>query len=139
MKVFIYGTLKRGHCRCGSIQDQKYLGDVNTSPKYDLYDCGDYPALVDGGETSIHGELWEVDEECKLLLDAIECAPYLYQLKRVELCRFLYKVEDSIANPEEKAIVANNVDIVDWDDVYTYFYQLDTKDLKLCGPTWEGL
>lgn len=70
--LFVYGTLKRGFCRERFLASAKYLGNAETIPAYRLLDCGAYPALVDGGTTSIVGELYEVDESTMRTLDDVE-------------------------------------------------------------------
>src|SRR5690606_18657156 len=114
MKIFVYGTLKKGHCRQHVLKNQKFIQYAETSPNYRLYNCGSYPGLVESDTgVSIKGELWEVDEECKELLDAIEGVPYLYKLQ---------------------SILLNGVN----DEVFSYFFQLNTSNLEDCGDCWNG-
>ena len=47
VRVFLYGTLKRGGCRSHVLKDQRFLGEAMTVPKYRMYDTGSYPALVE--------------------------------------------------------------------------------------------
>lgn len=74
LHVFVYGTLKRGQCRENawprvpvSVFDAWVLGE--------LYDLGDYPALVPGSERVV-GEVWTIpsqDVDATLrVLDEIE-------------------------------------------------------------------
>jgi len=61
-KLFIvYGTLKKGYGNNRLLQNEhsKYLGECVTPPEYTLFDGG-FPVVERGGETSIHGEVWEV-------------------------------------------------------------------------------
>jgi lysophospholipase L1-like esterase len=49
-----------------------------------MYNTGSYPALVeDEGGIEIEGELWEVDDACLKMLDAIEGVPTLYERRPV--------------------------------------------------------
>ena len=114
MKLFVYGTLKRGKCRSPVLARQRYLGTAVTRPKYRLYDLGAYPGLVpheDG--RAIEGELWEVNDECLAQLDAIEGVPTLFDRVTVEL-------EGCGPN-----------------DVQTYFYQGSVEGRAECGCRWE--
>jgi gamma-glutamylaminecyclotransferase len=85
--IFFYGTLKRGFGRNVILEDQKFLRDAKTAPKYMLYDLGAFPAMVkdDDMGVSVEGELWEVDEECLSYLCKIEGSPSFYKLESVTL------------------------------------------------------
>ena len=73
MQLFIYGTLKRGQSRAGALNRQRFLGNAQTAPKYRMFDCGEYPGLVEAEDgVSIAGELWEVDQACLDVLDELE-------------------------------------------------------------------
>ena len=74
MKIFAYGTLKRGEERAFALKGQEFLGMARTVSRYRLLNIdGTYPGLVeDAGGISIEGEIWEVDDECLQLLDQIE-------------------------------------------------------------------
>lgn len=74
MRIFVYGTLKRGRSNHGHLYGQHYIGLAMTQPRYRLHDLGGYPGMVlderDG--ISIHGEIWEVNAECLARLDELE-------------------------------------------------------------------
>ena len=59
----VYGSLKRGYFNSGRLASSKYLGDVLLSPKYTMIDLGGYPAVITGGATSIHCEVYQVSKE----------------------------------------------------------------------------
>tara|TARA_B100000900_G_scaffold409095_1_gene424424 strand:+ start:2904 stop:3350 length:447 start_codon:yes stop_codon:yes gene_type:complete len=75
-KVFVYGTLKSG----GDIRGLNQFGDganivgktKTTYPDYDMIDLGAFPGVLEGGKHYIQGEVWEVDTETLMQLDAIE-------------------------------------------------------------------
>lgn len=76
MKIFVYGTLKRGQQLHFALQEQRYLGEARTLPHYRMFSLGDYPGMVRAGSApgmAIEGEVWEVDGACLAELDAIEC------------------------------------------------------------------
>ena len=88
--VFIYGTLKQGQCRDGSMLEARYLGIALTTPKFAMYNVGDYPALISDNlsvDRRVCGELYECDEGLMRDLDRIEGVPHLYKRDTVELDR----------------------------------------------------
>lgn len=64
MKFLVYGTLMSGfgNNRC-FYGDSKKLGDVETEPLYTMMSHGGFPAVKEGGNTSIKGEVWETNDE----------------------------------------------------------------------------
>ncbi|MGH7297366.1 MAG: gamma-glutamylcyclotransferase family protein, partial [Polyangiaceae bacterium] len=54
-------------------------------PGYTLVSLGAYPALLEGGTTSITGEVYEVDDATLAAVDAFEGHPHLYQRTAVRL------------------------------------------------------
>ena len=74
MRVFVYGTLKRGGSNHAWMRDQIFVGEAFTLPRYRLYDLGGYPGLVlDPAQgLSVQGEVWEVDAEGLRGLDHLE-------------------------------------------------------------------
>lgn len=73
-RVFVYGTLKRGHCRerCWPCRATRVRPSWTRGK---LYGRHDYPAMI-GGNDRVAGELWEFSakqiEEVIETLDAIE-------------------------------------------------------------------
>tara|TARA_B100001287_G_scaffold252144_1_gene233872 strand:- start:271 stop:774 length:504 start_codon:yes stop_codon:yes gene_type:complete len=74
-QVFVYGTLKTG----GEIRGLNNMG-LNVNPKgkantsysdYEMIDLGAFPGLLKGNSTII-GEVWELDEEALYALDGME-------------------------------------------------------------------
>lgn len=88
IKIFVYGTLRKGELRNFFLQDTdetKFIQEIKTKPKYKLVDMGSFPALLENGDNSIVGELYEVSEFTKKSLDTIEGVPFLFVSKEVEL------------------------------------------------------
>lgn len=73
-RVFVYGTLMRGH-RLNPVLPQSGFVREAQVRGYEMYDMGAYPAAVEGTGAVIHGELWEVDDLKLQELDWIE-GPY---------------------------------------------------------------
>jgi len=114
-RIFVYGTLKRGHSRSPVLQKQRFLGSARTVAKYRMYDCGSFPGLAeDSNGREIQGELWEVDRQCLKRIDEIEgVAQNLYERRPVQL-----------APPHDKV------------SAQSYFYQRDVSGLPDCGVRW---
>lgn len=81
-KVFVYGTLKRGHGNHRLLKDSKFLGEA--SIKSDMYSLGAFPAISGKGEREAYGEVFEVDEPTMERLDRLEGYPHFYNRKVVE-------------------------------------------------------
>ena len=65
MKLAVYGTLKRGHGNWGHYLNNehvKFLGTALTEPKFKMFNGG-FPIVEENGETSIHIEVFEVNNE----------------------------------------------------------------------------
>ena len=116
-RLFIYGTLKRGHERAGLLSGQQFLGDAQAGPFYRMYRVDQYPGLVhDVAGVAVQGELWEVDAECLAELDRVEAVDDgLYQRQLIEL-----------ADPWQNQAVE------------AYFYLQPVDGLVDCGTCWEG-
>jgi len=114
--LFIYGTLKVGHCRAPMLVRQLFLGAARTCPIYRLFNCGAYPGLVRAGKDdgiSVEGELWEVDPRCLARLDSEEGVDIgLYERTSVNV-----EGHDS--------------------PIEAYFYLPDTTTLADCGGCWS--
>ncbi len=84
MKVFVYGTLKRGHHNHRLLEQATLLGDFTTPPNYTMYHLGGFPAVVMGGDTAIVGEVYEVDRREFQNLDYLEGYPTFYTRDIIE-------------------------------------------------------
>lgn len=85
MKVFVYGTLLLGEGNHRQLRGARLLAVRRTEPRYTLVSLGPYPALVDGGTTSVTGEVYDVDHELLRALDRFEGVPTLYRRARIRL------------------------------------------------------
>ena len=94
---------------------QKLLSNAQTLPRYRLFDCGEYPGLVETESgISIKGEVWEVSTRGIARVDEIEgVAEKLFERRRIWL------------------------DEPYMDDyVEAYFYCRDIERLSDCGSCW---
>jgi gamma-glutamylcyclotransferase (GGCT)/AIG2-like uncharacterized protein YtfP len=83
--VFVYGTLRRGGAGAMSIRfpDSKFIADAKVTGS--LYDLGAYPGLLlNESNSSVIGEVYEVDDEILNQLDDFEASSH-YWRKQVEI------------------------------------------------------
>jgi len=114
VRIFVYGTLKRGGCRSHVMRGQRFVGEARTVAKYRMYNTGSYPALVEDEDgLEVEGEVWEVDDDCLRVLDAIEAVPDLYERELVFLT--------------DSGMVG----------VETYLYRQSVDGMPDCGRRWE--
>lgn len=115
IRLFVYGTLKRGHRLHSHLDGQSYLGEGRTLPEFRLLNCGWYPALVESDKgRSIRGEVWQVDDKTLQRLDEVEdVSSGLYERRVISL---LAPFDDAPA--------------------ITYVYLQDVTGLPDCGEEW---
>lgn len=70
MKVFVYGTLRKGQGNHSLLSTAEYLRDESL-PGFDMYNVGWFPAVVRGTGVII-GEVYEIDEDTLEALHALE-------------------------------------------------------------------
>jgi gamma-glutamylcyclotransferase (GGCT)/AIG2-like uncharacterized protein YtfP len=112
IKLFVYGTLKRGQIRNRCLKDSKFLREVVTKPEYHLLNLGQFPGIVrvekDG--RSIVGELYEITVELRPYLDSIEGSPTLFNLEEIniegETDVYAYFLKRRVSNPN---VIESNV------------------------------
>ena len=83
--VFVYGTLKFGFGNYRLLWDSECIGRARTLKKYDMYQSG-IPFVMENKEvTQIFGEVYLVDENTMMNLDALEGHPDFYKRKKVDI------------------------------------------------------
>lgn len=89
MRLFVYGTLKKGFRAHDILERQSavFLKEARTIPQYQLYEINWFPGMVIDELTpgGVRGELYLVTQECLDRLDAYEGAPDLFRRHEVEL------------------------------------------------------
>ena len=78
MRVFVYGTLRRGQPNHGWLEGAPCLGECRTAPRYPLVDLGPYPMLGRGGRTAVLGEVYAINRRLLARLDVLEDYPRDY-------------------------------------------------------------
>eukprot|EP00088_Acartia_fossae_P071169 TRINITY_DN9712_c0_g1_i1.p1 TRINITY_DN9712_c0_g1~~TRINITY_DN9712_c0_g1_i1.p1 ORF type:complete len:164 (-),score=27.44 TRINITY_DN9712_c0_g1_i1:133-624(-) len=103
VKVFVYGTLKRGEPNHGLLSSagngfQKLLGIAKTSKSFPLVIASRYniPYLLDkeGTGNRVEGELYEVDQQMLARLDVLEDHPKYYT-RREETVQLIENANDT--------------------------------------------
>jgi gamma-glutamylcyclotransferase (GGCT)/AIG2-like uncharacterized protein YtfP len=84
-RVFVYGTLRAGEPNHYLLDDHALLGRVRTEPAFELVSLGAFPAMIEGGATSVVGEVYEVDPFTLAALDRLEGHPRFYQRRTIRL------------------------------------------------------
>jgi gamma-glutamylaminecyclotransferase len=85
VNVFVYGTLLSGEPNHARLRGARLVAATRTEPRYTLVSLGPYPALIEGGTTSVTGEVYDVDEALLSALDRFEGVPSLYRRTAVRL------------------------------------------------------
>ena len=83
--VFVYGTLRRGSANAMStrFRNSQFIAEAKVSGS--LYDLGAYPGLLlNESNSSVVGEVYEVDDELLNKLDDFEASSN-YRRKQVEI------------------------------------------------------
>lgn len=70
--VAVYGSLKRGFGNSHRLLHAKLLGTTKTEPKYTMRSLRAFPGVTLVGNTPITVEVYEIDDEIKRSLDALE-------------------------------------------------------------------
>lgn len=72
--VCVYGTLKKNKHNnyLLTTDNNKFLGEYKTEPKFTMYSAGGFPILKPSGNTSINTEVYEVTDQTLDRLYALE-------------------------------------------------------------------
>lgn len=85
MRVFVYGTLKKGFHNNQLLGNSEFLGQFKTEPRFTMFSFGGFPAVSIGGTTPIKGEIYQIQEEGVLdTLDRLEGHPNWYKRERID-------------------------------------------------------
>lgn len=85
LRLFVYGSLRRGFRYHDHLRDALHVGVDRTQPAFTLKSLGAYPALVTDGSTSVLGEVFEVSAALLQELDEFEEHPRMYRRTLIEL------------------------------------------------------
>jgi gamma-glutamylcyclotransferase (GGCT)/AIG2-like uncharacterized protein YtfP len=82
-RVFVYGTLKRGIHNHHLLKSSQYLGEAYTVDPFKMFNVG-FPVIrFDDNGLSVHGEVYDVDDETLKKLDGLENEGVMYDRKEI--------------------------------------------------------
>ncbi|MCA9598999.1 MAG: gamma-glutamylcyclotransferase [Myxococcales bacterium] len=84
-RLFVYGTYLRGQPNHELLTDAKSLGPAKTQPKYTLVELNTLAGLLEGGNTEVFGELYELSYETLSRCDKHSDHPARFHRGTVEL------------------------------------------------------
>ena len=90
--AFVYGSLLSGGegKREGAFGNHRviegaiFLGEHITNSEYSMVSLGGFPGVIENGDTSIVGEVYEVTDEIFARLDMLEGYPTFYGRKQIK-------------------------------------------------------
>lgn len=83
-KVFVYGTLKKGHGNHRLLRGSQQLGRCYVEGPFKLHDLGAFPAVVRAEEVGrVFGEVYLINTEVLASLDLLEGYPTFYTREKV--------------------------------------------------------
>lgn len=88
-RVMVYGSLKEGEINNDALtrHNGKLLGPVGITGPYRMYNWSWFPAVSTDptwDQRTIHGEVWEIDEDGLAVLDIIEGHPHFFKREKVD-------------------------------------------------------
>jgi gamma-glutamylcyclotransferase (GGCT)/AIG2-like uncharacterized protein YtfP len=75
VRLFVYGSLRRGHTHHGQLHGARFVAVARTLPEHALGELDGYPLLLTGNQ-AVEGELFELDASALTTLDAFEGPSY---------------------------------------------------------------
>lgn len=97
MLVAVYGSLKQGYRNHALLGGSEFKGVDGTSAEFSMYSMGGFPCITEGGDTSIHVEVYEVEDEVFSRLDRLEGYPSFYNRKEIDTMygkAWIYYIQD---------------------------------------------
>lgn len=85
VRLFVYGLLLQGEREHALLEGAPLLGEARTVPSHTLVDLDFYPALLEGGQVSVLGELYGVTRQLRFKLDVHHQCPALFRRVTVKL------------------------------------------------------
>jgi gamma-glutamylcyclotransferase (GGCT)/AIG2-like uncharacterized protein YtfP len=102
-RVFVYGTLRRGHRNHFLLETSKFMGEAATLRPYWMITTGVFPVVLDSVPAdfgfpplAIAGEIYHVDDATLEQLDRLEDKGRAYDRKMADVCASGNKVQAHI-------------------------------------------
>ena len=86
-RIFVYGSLRVGFGNHRLLDNSAYVGQARTEPRFTMLHLGGFPGVVADGETSIIGEVYDVDDPTLRNLDRLEGHPDFYARQTIQVER----------------------------------------------------
>lgn len=84
-RIFVYGTLKRGYSNHRLLEGAHFLGDAYTVDTFKMIHVG-YPVILpDDDGDPVNGEVFDVNTETLINLDALENEGVMYDRKLINV------------------------------------------------------
>lgn len=81
--IFVYGSLKKGHYNHRLLENSKLIQNYELKD-YALYSLGFFPAIKKQKGATVKGEIYEVDNETKYVIDRMELGAG-YKIEKLKL------------------------------------------------------
>lgn len=109
-KIFVYGTLKAGEYNHGYLGNATFLYHAQTADKFAMVGDGClFPYILGESDKGHHiiGEVYEIDEDTKEIIDILEGAPLHYIEREIEVQRLIFYNSNKYnpSNKKDKVIV----------------------------------
>lgn len=85
MKLFVYGTLKKGSRNHHYLRNNDFLGKGITEERYKYNNEGLPKVIKTGNNKKIKGELYRVNKDKLKLIDTLESHPLIYKREKINI------------------------------------------------------
>ncbi|MCA8981151.1 MAG: gamma-glutamylcyclotransferase [Planctomycetes bacterium] len=83
--IFVYGRMRRGEENHHFLSQARFVREAETAACFELVDLGGLPGLIQGGASSVQGELYLVTSSLLTMIDELEDHPETFRRTRIEL------------------------------------------------------
>lgn len=83
--LFVYGTTMSGEQNHALMTGARFLATGKTKAEFDLVDLGGFPAMIQGGDTRVNGEVYAINAGGVRAMDEVEDHPEYFRRMNVEL------------------------------------------------------
>lgn len=137
--VFVYGSLMHGLHNHHLLSKSKYLGTARTLfDKYEMYSAGSFPVLrevADDEGNYVYGEVYAVDVDTFMRLDALESNGVMYSRKQTRV-----KLHNQHQTPIEKCWTYYGEDSYwDWKTIKEVPKVIPADPSQSVGLSWKAL
>jgi len=83
MRLFVYGTLKRGFSNHNILKNSLFIEEDSING-FQMHDMGNFPGITKKRNSVVYGEVYEIDEITLMDCDCLEGYPLFYDRKKVK-------------------------------------------------------